>query len=165
MDQRRQRFNRDRVGLRGSGKCSVGQPMANAVGYGFVDADRLMEQAAGRSTPAIFASEGEEGFRAAAGRVVMAEGVEGIEGEDDEVVAMGIFAEGAGGSGAGFLMGSLAMDDGSVAAFGVVAHAAPDAHDIAAGGVDGGAAAGRDLFHDCGFRAEGRDDDDVFRVE
>jgi len=64
LAQRLQGLNLYLVGMMGSGKSSVGRPLANALGYRFVDADRLLEQAAGRSIPAIFASEGEEGFRA-----------------------------------------------------------------------------------------------------
>jgi shikimate kinase len=51
------------VGMMGSGKSSVGRPLASALGYRFVDADQLLEQAAGCSIASIFASEGEEGFR------------------------------------------------------------------------------------------------------
>jgi len=48
----------------GSGKTSTGRPLAERLGYGFVDADAVIEQAAGCSIPEIFQSEGEEGFRA-----------------------------------------------------------------------------------------------------
>ncbi len=51
------------VGMMGSGKSSVGRPLAEALGYRFLDADTSVEQAAGRSIPELFASEGEEGFR------------------------------------------------------------------------------------------------------
>lgn len=51
------------VGMMGAGKSSVGRPLAAALGYRFLDADTALEQAATRSIPEIFASEGEEGFR------------------------------------------------------------------------------------------------------
>jgi shikimate kinase len=52
------------VGMMGAGKSSVGRPLATALGYRFLDADTALEQAATRSIPEIFASEGEEAFRA-----------------------------------------------------------------------------------------------------
>ena len=64
LAERLQGLNLFLVGMMGSGKSSVGRPLATALGYRFVDADQLLEQAAGRSIPSIFASEGEEGFRA-----------------------------------------------------------------------------------------------------
>jgi shikimate kinase len=51
------------VGMMGAGKSSVGRPLAEALGYRFLDADTALEQAAGRAIPEIFASDGEEGFR------------------------------------------------------------------------------------------------------
>ncbi|MFN9941556.1 MAG: shikimate kinase, partial [bacterium] len=63
LAQRLQGLNLFLVGMMGSGKSSVGRPLASALGYRFVDADQLLEQAAGRSIAAIFASEGEDGFR------------------------------------------------------------------------------------------------------
>jgi shikimate kinase len=51
------------VGMMGAGKSAVGRPLAQALGYRFVDADAVLEQAAGRSIAAIFASDGEAGFR------------------------------------------------------------------------------------------------------
>ena len=52
------------IGIMGSGKTSTGRPLAERLGYGFVDADAVIEQAAGCSIPEIFQREGEEGFRA-----------------------------------------------------------------------------------------------------
>ncbi len=51
------------VGMMGAGKSAVGRPLAEALGYRFVDADGALEQAAGRSIPEVFTSEGEDGFR------------------------------------------------------------------------------------------------------
>ncbi len=51
------------VGMMGAGKSAVGRPLAEALGYSFVDADSVLEQAAGRPIPEVFASEGEAGFR------------------------------------------------------------------------------------------------------
>jgi len=63
LAQRLQGLNMFLVGMMGSGKTSVGRPLASALGYRFVDADQLLEQAAGCSIASIFASEGEEAFR------------------------------------------------------------------------------------------------------
>ncbi len=52
------------VGMMGTGKSAVGGPLADALGYRFIDADAVLEQAAGRTIPEIFASDGEAGFRA-----------------------------------------------------------------------------------------------------
>lgn len=51
------------VGMMGAGKSAVGRPLAEALGYRFIDADNALEQAAGRPIPELFASEGEAGFR------------------------------------------------------------------------------------------------------
>ena len=51
------------VGMMGSGKTSTGRPLAERLGYGFVDADAVIEQAAGCSIPEIFELDGEAGFR------------------------------------------------------------------------------------------------------
>jgi shikimate kinase len=52
------------VGMMGAGKSAVGRPLARALGYRFIDADTILEQAAGCTIPEIFAEAGEEGFRA-----------------------------------------------------------------------------------------------------
>ena len=60
------------VGMMGSGKTSTGRPLAERLGYGFVDADAVIEQAAGCSIPQIFDSDGETGFRAIETQVLSA---------------------------------------------------------------------------------------------
>jgi shikimate kinase len=52
------------VGLPGAGKSTVGPMVAERLGYRFLDLDRAIAAGAGRSVEAIFAEEGEEGFRA-----------------------------------------------------------------------------------------------------
>ena len=52
------------VGMMGSGKSSVGRILARQLGYRWLDADQVLEAAAGRTIPTLFAQEGEEGFRA-----------------------------------------------------------------------------------------------------
>jgi shikimate kinase len=52
------------VGMMGAGKSAVGRPLAEALGYRFIDADTALEEVAGRPIAEIFASDGEEGFRA-----------------------------------------------------------------------------------------------------
>ena len=48
------------IGMMGCGKSTVGRLAAEKLGLAFVD----IERASGRTIPEIFASEGEEGFRA-----------------------------------------------------------------------------------------------------
>ena len=60
------------VGMMGSGKTSTGRPMAERLGYGFVDADAVIEQAAGCSIPDIFDRDGEAGFRSLESQVLSA---------------------------------------------------------------------------------------------
>jgi shikimate kinase len=52
------------VGMMGAGKSAVGPPLAQALGYRFIDADTTLAETAGRPIPDIFAEAGEEGFRA-----------------------------------------------------------------------------------------------------
>jgi len=47
----------------GTGKSTVGRLLARRLGWAFVDTDRLVEQAAGKSIPDIFAQDGEPAFR------------------------------------------------------------------------------------------------------
>ncbi|OFT20882.1 shikimate kinase [Dermabacter sp. HMSC08H10] len=58
------------VGPMGSGKKTVGTRVANRLGLAFVDSDREIEREAARSIPEIFASEGEQYFRALEERVI-----------------------------------------------------------------------------------------------
>ena len=60
------------VGMMGSGKTSTGRPLAERLGYGFVDADAVVEQAAGCTIPEIFEKDGEPGFRALESQVLYA---------------------------------------------------------------------------------------------
>ncbi len=60
------------VGMMGSGKTSTGRPLAERLGYGFVDADSVIEQAAGCSIPDIFDRDGEAGFRSLESQVLSA---------------------------------------------------------------------------------------------
>jgi len=52
------------VGMMGCGKSSTGRILARKLGYRWLDADQVLETAAGRTIPTLFAQEGEEGFRA-----------------------------------------------------------------------------------------------------
>ena len=51
------------IGMPGCGKSTVGRRLAERLGRPFLEADGEIEKAAGRSIPAIFAEEGEAGFR------------------------------------------------------------------------------------------------------
>ncbi|TDN40046.1 AAA family ATPase [Hymenobacter sp. UV11] len=52
------------IGLPGSGKTTLGRQLAAHYGREFLDLDAAIVAEAGQSIPAIFASEGEAGFRA-----------------------------------------------------------------------------------------------------
>lgn len=51
------------IGPTGCGKTTVGATVAELLGWSFVDIDEAIVRTAGRSIPAIFASEGEPRFR------------------------------------------------------------------------------------------------------
>ena len=51
------------VGMMGSGKSTVGTALARRLGWRFVDLDEELCRTSGRSVPALFAEEGEAGFR------------------------------------------------------------------------------------------------------
>lgn len=51
------------IGLMGSGKSTIGRLVASSLGFEFVDTDHVITEAAHRSIPQIFTSEGEAGFR------------------------------------------------------------------------------------------------------
>lgn len=67
---RSQKENIVLTGMPGSGKSTAGKVLANALGKPFFDTDDAIVQAEGRSIRDIFASEGEEGFRAIESRVI-----------------------------------------------------------------------------------------------
>lgn len=58
------------VGMMGAGKSTLGQVMAQKLGYRFCDTDTVIEQAAQQSIPEIFASAGEAEFRALESQVL-----------------------------------------------------------------------------------------------
>jgi shikimate kinase len=51
------------IGARGSGKTTVARLLAERLGWSRVDADEMLEARAGCSIRAVFAAEGEAGFR------------------------------------------------------------------------------------------------------
>ena len=56
------------IGLPGSGKTTVGRLAAERLGLPFSDCDTLIEVETGLRIPAIFAQQGESGFRAVESR-------------------------------------------------------------------------------------------------
>ena len=60
------------IGYRGTGKTSVARELATQLAFHWVDADDLIEQMTGKTISAIFADEGEAGFREWEARVVTA---------------------------------------------------------------------------------------------
>ncbi|MBN1928545.1 MAG: shikimate kinase [Chlorobiaceae bacterium] len=51
------------TGFSGSGKSTIGPLVANSLGFDFIDLDREIETAAGKSINRIFAEDGETAFR------------------------------------------------------------------------------------------------------
>lgn len=51
------------VGFMGTGKTAVGQALADALDYTYIDTDLMVEADAGMSIPKIFEKEGEPSFR------------------------------------------------------------------------------------------------------
>jgi shikimate kinase len=58
------------IGYRGTGKSTVGQLLADRLGWSFADCDDHIEAAANCSIASIFANEGEAGFREREARVL-----------------------------------------------------------------------------------------------
>ncbi len=58
------------LGFMGTGKSLVGRRLAEAIGYRFVDTDKVIEAQWGQSIARIIQSEGEEKFRGIESRVV-----------------------------------------------------------------------------------------------
>jgi len=53
------------LGMMGAGKTSVGTAIAQVTGWTYLDNDELVEQATGRTPPAILGADGEDALRAA----------------------------------------------------------------------------------------------------
>lgn len=58
------------IGMPGCGKSTIGAKLADLTGRKFVDTDALIEQKAGKPIPEIFATEGEDAFRALEHQVI-----------------------------------------------------------------------------------------------
>jgi 3-dehydroquinate synthase len=77
------------VGLPGSGKSAVGRRLASRHNAVFVDLDDLIEERVGKPVPAIFAEEGEAGFRRHEHEAVRSLGPADPEPELRRVIATG----------------------------------------------------------------------------
>jgi len=82
----------------------------------------------------------------------------------DKIVARPVRG-GLGSRGLGFLVFGLAVDDAGDALLGVLTHALPHAHDVAAGGIDQIAALGGQFCPGFDLGAKGRDDDHIACVQ
>src|SRR5262245_20767196 len=58
------------VAMLGAGKSSIGRRLAARLGIPFIDADAVIESAAGMTIPEIFDKHGEPYFRAGEARVI-----------------------------------------------------------------------------------------------
>ena len=77
------------VGLPGSGKSAVGRRLAQRHHATFVDLDERVERLAGKLVPAIFADEGEAGFRQHEHKAVLSLGPADADPELRRVIATG----------------------------------------------------------------------------
>ncbi len=77
------------VGLPGSGKSAVGRRIAQRHHATFIDIDELVERQVGKLVPAIFAEEGEAGFRRHEHEAVLSLGPADTEPEVRRVIATG----------------------------------------------------------------------------
>ena len=59
------------TGFMGSGKSTIGPPLAKDLGFDFFDIDAIIEQSAGKSIPEIFQQESESLFRALEKQVLL----------------------------------------------------------------------------------------------
>jgi len=59
------------IGFSGTGKSSIGRQLAQRLGWTAIDTDRAIEIAAFKTIPEIFASDGEEAFRAIERQVLL----------------------------------------------------------------------------------------------
>ncbi|MBL8880087.1 MAG: hypothetical protein JNG88_13290, partial [Phycisphaerales bacterium] len=72
------------IGMRGSGKTSVGRVVAANLGRAFVDCDEHIEQRAGISIRELFEQHGESGFRRLESEILA-----GLLGASNQVVSVG----------------------------------------------------------------------------
>lgn len=72
------------IGYRGCGKSSVGRELAGVLGGTFVDTDEVVGANAGKGIAAIFAEDGEEGFRRRE-----REAIAGVSASPPSVIAVG----------------------------------------------------------------------------
>lgn len=66
------------VGMMGAGKTSIGQRLANRLGWRYLDSDEQVERNTGRTVPEIFETDGEAAFRREEARA-LAEATAGAE--------------------------------------------------------------------------------------
>lgn len=72
------------IGLMGSGKSTIGRLAAHSLGFEFVDTDHLITDAAQKTIPRIFETEGEAGFRARE-----TEALRSLIGSENSIIATG----------------------------------------------------------------------------
>jgi len=72
------------IGYRGTGKTTVARELASRLGYEWVDADDIVEEAVGLSIAEIFAESGEAGFRE-----LESQAVEALVGKQRIVIGLG----------------------------------------------------------------------------
>ena len=119
-----------------------------------------IESRAGRASEV-----GEEFFAISAVDHEIGNGLGIREVENNQEMSLSILPQRARGGGAGFLVGRFAVDDRGHALGGILADAFPDAHHIAAGGVDDLASVGFHRIDHGDLCSECRDDHDILGLE
>jgi len=72
------------IGFMGSGKTTTGGELARALGFRFVDTDRIVEESLGKKVTEIFESQGERAFRKEEEKAILS-----LEGKRRHVVSTG----------------------------------------------------------------------------
>ena len=143
----------DRLGLAAEHRCLIRH----------ADALQVEEGIKSRAGGAVEA--GEEFAGIAAMNHEIGNGLGVLEIEHNQVMTLLVLSQRARGGGAGFLVRGLAVDDRGHALGGILADALPDAHHIAAGGVDNLAAVGFHRVDHGDLGAERRHDHDILGLE
>lgn len=72
------------IGMMGAGKSTVGQLLADRLGWRYLDSDAEVQRHTGRTVPELFAEQGEAAFRAEERRALL----ESVAGDEPAVVGV-----------------------------------------------------------------------------
>ncbi len=72
------------VGMMGAGKTTVGRMLAQRLGWSYLDSDAQVEQMTGSTVPELFATRGEDAFRAEETRAL----ADAVAGDEPRVISV-----------------------------------------------------------------------------